>query len=406
MSVLFRDHDSPGQTRPQPSAHRTLLLDVGVFLYFCIFFSEVVSETKPGAETAAAAGRPRRHIGTPAIVPNQAGWSAGLQATATMSSSSTPHDVGRALIAAFEHVLVISLSRSLERRQHVGRELGRFDLHRNTDFDFVDAADCRAYGRWAFLPELQEGAPRKHNESGRQIVPWMRKPCNGTWHPSCSDQEHRHCMRRRMKPDLAATRCGEICYSISVVLALRQFLASNRSRVLLLEDDICATPYLHNAHSMLTSIAAHRRWNMVKMGHCFLDEGARGGGNITEPACATSADIGTPRVHGNHIFNSLGNSYCAHALGLTRQGAQTLLRLGFPVSAVFDDVLAVLGGRMGPRHQSQALRAAGLRSASELGAIHFKHSLFGQLSRQAGATAGGPRAFASTINADAQRWGR
>jgi hypothetical protein len=320
-----------------------------------------------------------------------------------MSSSSTSHDVGRALLAAFEHVLVISLSRSLERRQHMVTELGLFDLHQSTDFDFVDAADCSTYGRWAFLPELHEDNLRNHNESGRQIVPWMRKPCNGTWHPSCSDQEHRHCMRRRMKPDLAAARCGEICYSISVALALRHFLASNRSRVLLLEDDVCATQYLHNARPLLNRIAAQRRWNVIKLGHCFLDEGAHGGGNVTEPSCAIRADVAAPRIDGNHIFNSLGNSYCAHALGLTRQGAQALLRLGFPVSAVFDDILAALGGRSGPRLQSQTLRAAGLRSVSELGALHFKHSLFGQLSRQPSAMTGDLGAFTSTINADAQR---
>lgn len=56
---------------PQHSAHRTPLLESE---YFCIFvFFSGSGETKPGAETAAAAGRPCRHIGTPAIVPNQAG---------------------------------------------------------------------------------------------------------------------------------------------------------------------------------------------------------------------------------------------------------------------------------------------------------------------------------------------
>jgi uncharacterized protein YceK len=285
------------------------------------------------------------------------------------------------------------------------RELGLLNLHQHTDFEFVDAADCRTYGRWAFLLELSEAVQRNHNESGRQIVPWMRKPCNGTWHPTCSDHEHRPCMRRRMKPDVAARRCGEICYSISVARALHHFLASNRSRALLLEDDVCATAYLHSAQPLLLRIAALRQWNVVKMGHCFLDEGASGGGNITEPTCATSADPAapTPGVHSNQVYNSIGNSYCAHALGLTRQGARALLRLGFPVSAVFDDVLAALGGRSGPRLQSQALRVAGLRSASELGARHFRHSLFGQLSRQLGGTTGGPGVFTSTINADAER---
>lgn len=318
---------------------------------------------------------------------------------------SPPAQVGRALLAAFEHVLVISLTRSTLRRQHVVRELGQFDLHLGRDFEFVDAVDCHTYGRWPFISELQSVLGRDNNSSGRQIVPWMRKPCNGTWHPSCSDQEHRHCMRSRMKAEVAAKRCGEICYSLSVARALQQFLASNRSRILLLEDDICATPYLYHAPGLLTRLAAERRWNVVKMGHCFLNEGKRGGGNITEPECATAVpstqQIGTS--HGNHIYNSVGNSFCAHALGLSRHGAQALLRLGFPVAIVFDDVLAALGGRLGPRHQSQALRAAGLHSTSELGARHLKHSLFGQLSRQLRPTGGGATTFLSTINSDTQR---
>jgi len=310
--------------------------------------------------------------------------------------------VGRGLLAAFEHILVISLRRSVQRRQWVADELGRFGLRLGADFSFVDAADCRTYGRWDFLPELQAALPRNHNASGQQAVPWMRKPCNGTWHPSCSDVEHRRCLRRTMGPDLAAKRCGEICYSLSVARALQQFLASNRSRTLLLEDDICATSYLRRSRPLLARMAAEHRWKVVKMGHCFLNEGRR---NITEPVCARGnapANL-APNGHSNHLMAGLGNSFCAHTLGLTRKGASALLRLAFPVSAVFDDILAALGGRFGPRHQLQTLRAAGLQTLDDLGARHFKYSIFGQLSRQGGQSGGVQAGFTSIINADTQR---
>ena len=49
----------------------------------------------------------------------------------------------------------------------------------------------------------------------------------------------------------------------------------------------------------------------------------------------------------------MGRSFCAHALGVDRQGAAGLLRLAFPVSSYFDDELYALAGGYGDTAQQE-----------------------------------------------------
>ena len=80
------------------------------------------------------------------------------------------------------------------------------------------------------------------------------------------------------------------------------------------------------------------------------------------------------------LRHTLGRSFCAHAFAVTREGAEILLRLAFPVSSTFDNMLMVLGGGFGPDALRNALSYAGVSSESSLRAWHVdtSTSLFAQ----------------------------
>jgi len=306
--------------------------------------------------------------------------------------SMTP--VGQALVAAFSHVLILSLHRSADRRRHMRLVLGGLGLSEGDHYAFVHAVDCSAsYGSRRFQQQVSlAGNPRAMNASGQQLVPWMRPPCNGTWRPWCTSAEYRQC-HGPLPSDAASRHCGEVCYTLSVARALQRFLHGNQSRVLILEDDVCPTQHLHQSASLLRQVE-RSHWHVLKMGHCLHQ---RRGLVVDEPDCdATRSTSATPS-----LLEGLGQSFCAHAIGLSRFGAQALLRLTVPVSAVFDDVIASLSGTFGERQQRLAARAAGLSSARLLRAKSTSVSLFGQLSR----ARGGGDAFPSTIDTRREHFG-
>lgn len=333
--------------------------------------------------------------------------------------------VGEALRSTFEHIAVISLATSADRRAHMRRLLeGRLGLRAGADFTFVDAAPCADYSR------LQPVAPPRSRGTDVEPVPragtawWLHPescPAGATapsaLPPHCLSPEMEPC-RRLLSAQRAKRECGEVCYSLSVVRALRHHLQTNRSRVLLLEDDVCATPHLLHARRALSTLRG-MRWHVAKLGHCLMERkgvaplpAALGRTNasrtLAEPRCVGAAtdggatggtstrvaSLGQAAPPGNHVQSTPGRSFCAHALGVDREGARRLLRLAFPVRSVFDDVLYTLAGGLGADVQASALAAAGLRSAEALGAVHLKYSLFAQLSR---AAPGGGAALGSLV---------
>ena len=296
---------------------------------------------------------------------------------------SRPHALGRQLLAAFEHIAVISLQRSRGRVAHMrGLLEGRLGLSEGRgDFTMVPAVDCTEYGRWSSTPWLRENSDA---HGGRHHAWWLQaRTCRPAEQDrtSCLDKEMVHC--RHVGSSASRRNCGEVCATLSMVNALQHFLARNASRrVLLLEDDVCPTVALESMR-ILTELAT-RPWSLAKLGHCY-------GGELSEGSCEASRGAGRSRPM---LRDGLGRSFCAHALGVDRVAARWLMRLAFPIPMAWDDLLMLLSGQWSERASSleAGLRRIGLRNTTALGAVHVSHSLFAQLSR-----GGNGSAFKSTL---------
>lgn len=201
-------------------------------------------------------------------------------------------------------------------------------------YSFPAAVDCADWGRWptAVVPPLQENASQTHW--------WMHTtPCKKTQERhqmatkgGCLRTEFDAC--RRSAAD-AVRNCGGVCYTLSVASALRSFLKGPGNRMLLLEDDVCASASLLRSDNLLRNLAERRpAWDMARIGYCFdkrsghFDSG-RCMANLTQASSTT-------------LLPGIGRSFCAHALGVSRKGAEQLLRLAYPVTAYFDDMVRAI----------------------------------------------------------------
>lgn len=259
--------------------------------------------------------------------------------------------IGRSLIQTFGHVTVLSLGSARDRRVHMKRLLESTLGLETTDHSMIDALDCEEYGRWqgSQLLDLAHVSAR----SGSPDAAWWltEQTCVGPLAPPyCLHPGFEPC-RNVSAPGLAEP-CKYVCYTLSVAIALRAFLDSNHTRILLLEDDVCPTPALVHAAPILSKLRTSSGWEVVRLGHCHpcdgtLDRPSRFNGYAS---CVWgdhghhSVPLENPDWEPNVLHSSLGKLFCAHALGMSRRGAEQLLRLAFPVSAVFDDMLAALGG--------------------------------------------------------------
>jgi hypothetical protein len=286
-----------------------------------------------------------------------------------MSSASAQQaqwlSIGRSLLETFGHVAVLSLPRARKRRAHMRRLLEPTLGLEATDYSMIDALDCEEYGRWRGLSLLDVAhAPAR---AGAPEESWWLtdQTCSTTGSlapPSCLHPGFAPC-RNASAPGLAEP-CKYVCYTLSVAVVLRGFLASNHTRMLLLEDDVCPTPALLHAAPILSQLRRNPGWEVVRLGHCHpcdrtMDSPRRFDGYAScvhlshgrqgvpsdkghgHPAVPSEDD---PDWEPNVLHRSLGKLFCAHALGVSRRGAERLLRLALPVSAVFDDMLAALGG--------------------------------------------------------------
>ena len=166
--------------------------------------------------------------------------------------------------------------------------------------------------------------------------------------------------------------------------------------MLLLEDDACATSELELSTNVLEQLANDTTWDIARLGHCFdktethkprclrsYPDGTEKGLRMAHHASAlwnttelTPAD--GPQQRSTQVLSGIGRSFCAHALAVTRRGAEQLLRVAFPVSSYFDDVLYALAGGYGETAQQVALKRA---RVTELQAVHTSTSLFAQRSK-------------------------
>ena len=304
------------------------------------------------------------------------------------------HVIGRQLLAAFEHIAVVSLRRSHERVAHM-RDLleGHFGLSEaRGEFTMVPAVDCAEYGRWGSTPWLRENSDA---HGGRHHAWWLQsRTCRPAEQDrtSCLGKEMLHC---RHVGSLGSRRnCGEVCSPLSMVNALQRFVSRNSTqRMLILEDDVCPTVALRSMR--LLAELATRPWSLAKLGHCY-------GGDLSEGSCDATSKASQQAVRRSRptLRDGLGWSFCAHALGVDRMAARRLIALAFPVPMAWDDLLLLLSGQWRERASSldAGLRRIGLRSATALGAVHTSHSLFAQLSRGSNAS------FNSTIRSAGEIW--
>ena len=125
-------------------------------------------------------------------------------------------------------------------------------------------------------------------------------------------------------------------------------------------------------------------WDIARLGHCFDKKSSHSSGcsaNLSEARSELIEPGHAPAASAATLLPGVGRSFCAHALGVTRKGAEHLLRLAYPVSSYFDDQLYALAGGFGESAQRVALEHAGVQSADELHAFHSSESLFGQRSK-------------------------
>ena len=289
----------------------------------------------------------------------------------------------------FEHIYVINLPRSVGRREHITRLLEEQLALSSAEWSFAPSVDCAAYGLWQGVPLLHEH--ERETRAGNQSVFWMRqRPCGRSLGPpDCHHPQFSECLRPGAD---GVGRCKYVCYTLSVASALHGFLHSNYSRMLLLEDDVCVTSALADSEPLLRGLRAskHRThgWDVAKLGGCHPCDGAEDDDTLVDgyAKCwehpSERPSMTFPLSSPNEIKKTLDKTFCAHALALSRRGAELMLRLAFPVSAVFDDVLMLLGGGFGAGAQKAAIEFLSLGSEGELHAYHTKYSLFSQWSRQ------------------------
>ena len=258
---------------------------------------------------------------------------------------------------------VLTLSGSKSRQVHMRRLLHeRLKLPRSV-VTFVHGASCAHWAHWKHPALLQ----RRH--AARQTHDWWlpERTCIG-------NERQRGCLQTRYTQCLGIpsngslpTVCNELCYTLSVVLALEAFLARETvQRALILEDDVCPTTALPSPSSLssLNWLGAHTaRWDLVKLGDCYRIGGSMRGrrmssairGHSRRPSVArrqaqrsalsagTCAEGSSSRqtwlTRNNTILQRLPLALCSHALALSRRAATYLVAEAFPVSDVFDSLL-------------------------------------------------------------------
>ena len=154
-------------------------------------------------------------------------------------------------------------------------------------------------------------------------------------------------------------------------------------------------PALPDPHAPIhpaTQVRAANRSTVVKRDEgCarISERGHRAHGRKTDSDAATRPP--------QSLLPGLGRSFCTHAIGVDRVAARWLLRLAFPVTAVFDDLIFALDGGYGAGGQRATLERASLSSlptgaprrrgaippltAEALRAVHLSESLFAQRSK-------------------------
>ena len=277
------------------------------------------------------------------------------------------HDAGRALASTVDAVYVLTLPGATSRRRHM-ESLLELELRLPASMiTYFEGATCKAWGRWPpWLVELRNTL----GSAQQQRPAWWLPPrlCSddedgygGDAPPPCLQTRYRRCWEVAAYSPSAPLPavCNELCYTLSMVGALRDFLQRQQAveRALILEDDVCATNALLTASSArsLAWLHSHRAsWDLVKLGDCYRGYKAFFGIRkrlsqaevLATGTCATSAAGGRRFEYGrrrllpnNTLLPRLPFAYCTHALAVSRPMATHLVAQAFPAADVFDGLL-------------------------------------------------------------------
>ena len=319
---------------------------------------------------------------------------------------------GKALAATVDHIWVLTLRGNRERQQHM-RTLLETDLELpQSMITYFEGAAGNEWGRWPGVGMLQR---RRSERQGWWLAPMACTNVTGfgvggRGPPMCLQQRYERCAPPNH--GLLPRFCNELCYTLSVLSALDDFLASRHERALLLEDDICASHALlaDAGRNVLDWLSGHRNsWDLVKLGDCYrLESGfanplypkhkrvtpleklqsgtcavrawksrdGNGDGRMPPPSLQQQLASHQPlephereELQRNALLPSVPWGQCTHAMLLSRRMASHVVEQAFPVSDVFDNLLV----------SHFVAQARGGRSAMAMRAVNL--SIFAQISK-------------------------
>lgn len=306
-------------------------------------------------------------------------------------------EAGRALAASVDAVYVLTLPGATSRQNHMKSLLERDLQIPASMITYFEGATCKAWGRW---PPWLLALRGTLGSTQQQRPAWWLPPrlCSddedgygGDAPPPCLQTRYRRCWEVAAYSPSAPLPavCNELCYTLSMVGALRDFLQRQQAveRALILEDDVCATNALLTASSArsLAWLHSHRAsWDLVKLGDCYRGYKAFFGHHkrmspaeaLATGSCATSLSGGGGlrfeygrgrQLPNNTLLPRLPWAYCTHALAVSRPMAEHLVAQAFPAADVFDGLLI---GHVAPQARRARLR------------LHaFNQSLFAQIGK-------------------------
>lgn len=148
-------------------------------------------------------------------------------------ADSSWQQAGLHLRAAFDHVWVLTLPGSSQRAGYMRQSLEEGLRLPRSFLTYFEGASGHEWGTWPrvdFLRRARAAAPASEGQSW-----WMA--------PSCAAGQTERCLLPKFRSCATANGsvprlCNELCYTLSVLAALDDFLRSPHEFALLLEDDV------------------------------------------------------------------------------------------------------------------------------------------------------------------------
>jgi hypothetical protein len=298
------------------------------------------------------------------------------------SNSTSWKRAGRALLGAFDHIWVLTLPSTRPgddtRVQYMRALLEDLGLPPSRVTMFYGASS-REWGTWPGVTFLQE---KRRAEPNWWMAPKLcavgeTTGLGGPDPPPCLQAKYERCLQGPVNGTLVRV-CNELCYTLSVVSALDDFLRHpEHKRALILEDDVCATPALLSAEGRrrMWWLRSHTsEWDLVKLGDCYRGlpvvpkkHRPKGVELLTSGTCAASGGGREGPQMQNALIPGVPWGYCTHALGVSRRMARHIVKNAFPATDVFDSLLVSHLARQRGPHQMYTLNYSAFAQVAKTG---------------------------------------